>query len=235
VVLPFGPTSLGISDDLPLDKAFAYAKSQFPRAWPEGYTPERFPAFSPATFAALRSSPFEQNLHFRSAPLNWLNATLRLKMRSDLRGDATTDWIRPYRMLGKVSEQTLAWHLQSLQPQLKTCSPEGDAKAVSSIRNLVASVRDADAVPVLVMLPVHPRLRADAAPLLPQLHDLLDELAEQHRGTVVGASELLNEQQFADAVHPNAEGREVYSQFMGRHLAPVLNELTSVLQAPQRD
>jgi hypothetical protein len=98
---------------------------------------------------------------------------------------------------------------------------EGQRKAVPSIRHLVASVSDAGAMPVLIILPIHPRLRDDAAPLLSPLNQLLDELAKQHRGIVLNASELLVEGQFADAVHPNAKGRATYSQFVGTRLAEV--------------
>jgi hypothetical protein len=34
----------------------------------------------------------------------------------------------------------------------------------------------------------------------------------------VDATELLSEQQFADAIHPNAEGRELYSRFLAERL-----------------
>ena len=219
VVLAFGPTVLDTRDDLPLDKAYAFAMSGFPQAWPASYQRRDFPDFDQTTFDALHSSPFRQTLHFRTAPLNWLNGTLRLRMRSDLRGDATADWIRPYRMLGTVSEKTLAWHLESLRANLETCCREGQQRAIPNVRSLVATAGRGGAKPVLVVLPIHPRLRDDAAPLLPPLNQLLAYLAKQQQGIVVDASDLLTEEQFADAVHPNADGRAVYSRFVGTYLS----------------
>lgn len=220
VVLAFGPASLAVCDDLPPDKAYAYAMAGFSKAWPERYGTDDFPGFSQATVHALCSTPLEQRMHFRTAPLNWLNARLRAQMRGDLRSGATADWIRPYRMLGSVPEETLAWHLDTLRANLSTYGRPHDTNGIANMRRLVASARLGGAMPVLTILPVHPRLRDDVAPLMPALKRLLTELAQQYRGATVDASQALTADQFADALHPNAAGREVYSRFVGAHLPP---------------
>ena len=212
------PESLATGEDLPLDKAYAYAMAEFVKAWPPSPSPHDFPDFTPSTLAALRSSSLEQTFHFRTAPLNWVNVRMRSMLREDLRTTTPSEWTRPYQMLANVPPQTLAWHLQSLRNQLQLCKKRGPQGA-DSIARLVAATRGGGATPVLVLLPIHPRLRDDAAPLAQALVRLLAELADRHQGLVVDAADALSEGQFADAVHPNAEGREAYSRMMGRRLA----------------
>jgi hypothetical protein len=220
VVLAFRPSSLTARDDLVLDKAYAYAMSEFPMAWPESYGCDDFPAFSQSTLDALESSPIRQWLHFRTAPLNWLNSRLRSSLRTDLRGGTSADWIRPFQRLGSVSNETMDWHLESLRQGLKSRGEPDSAAGAASIRHLVATVQRGGATPVLVILPIHPRLRDDVASLLPRLRQLLTELADLHHGKMIDASGVLTESQFADAIHPNAQGREVYSRFIGERLPP---------------
>ena len=74
------------------------------------------------------------------------------------------------------------------------------------------------ATPILLLLPVHPRLSELATPLLPRLNSVANRVAAETRGAVVDASALLGEDAFADAVHPNESGRATLSTHVGRLL-----------------
>jgi hypothetical protein len=217
VVLAFGPINWLSQDDLPLDKAYAYAMAGFVTAWPEPFPREDFPGLSRASYQALFSSPLAQRLHFRSVPLTWLNQRLRLALRKDLRDDVEADWIRPYRMLGSVPADTLAWHVSQIRQNIHSHVVKERSLRVTNAQRLVQAVSEGGARPLLVVLPIHPQLRADAEPLLAWWLPRLHNMGHLFHGAVVDASAALDETQFADAIHPNAQGREVYSRLMGTH------------------
>lgn len=218
VVLSFGPMNLAVTDDLPPDKAYAYAMAGFPESWPTRYSREDFPGLSRPSYDALFSTALQQRLHFRTAPLNWINNRLRLSLRSDLRGGTDANWTAPYQMLRPVSREVLAWHMDALRQAMESAGEQGREDGATNLRRLIAAVSESGATPLLVIRPVHPQLRQSAAPLLRPLKGRLVKWADTFQGVVVDASTALPEDQFADAVHPNAVGRETYSRLMGAHL-----------------
>lgn len=221
VVLAFGPTNLMAADNMPVDKAYAYAMAGFIDAWPRRFPLEDFPGLSRESYEALFSSTFQQRIFFRTAPTNWLNGRLRAMLRKDIRSDAEADWIRPFAMLGPVSGPALAWHIDLFKQNLETLPQDVVAQRTSGIRHLVAAVSESGATPLLTILPVHPQLRDDAAVILSDLRPLLRQLAQVHRGIIVDAADILTEEQFADAIHPDTQGREIYSLMVGRHFPSV--------------
>ncbi|MGI9590102.1 MAG: hypothetical protein ACR2P8_01940, partial [Myxococcota bacterium] len=83
---------------------------------------------------------------------------------------------------------------------------------------LVDDVRAGGSSPVWLLLPVHPGLRAQVAPIEPPLLQLARELEQRHGATVVDALALLAAYDFSDAVHPNARGRQALSRIVAAAL-----------------
>ena len=67
-----------------------------------------------------------------------------------------------------------------------------------------------------------PRLsRENAAAYCQPCGDCSKVIAQEQSGIVIDALDVLSADDYADALHPNAAGREVYSHFLGRASAPL--------------
>ncbi len=212
------PEQLGRLVDVHVDKAFAYARGGFVAAWPPSWNRSTFPGLEDKSYLALRSTPWEQDLHFRRAPLNELAESLRKRMRGALRQTPVDNWRDPYEMLVSVQPDTLDLHLQQVEQTLASRMRDGTAAGSAEIETLVGAIAQADALPILVILPQHPRLRPSLKPYLAELKILLERLAAERDILVLDAADLLSTDDFADAVHFNAQGREKFSQFLGQRL-----------------
>jgi hypothetical protein len=217
VVLPFLPPEQGRLHDLNLDKAFAFAYAGFVKAWPPSTTQADFPGISQESYAALRSTTTQQQLHFRTVPTNALNQGARKLLRSGLRDLPDDDWTAPFEMLESVIDERLDNHISEIEGMWRKDLAGGrPGKAV--IRAVVRQVAAGGARPLLVALPVHPRLQAEFQPAIDDLASQLNELAAQNNGEFIDASKLLTASEFADGIHPNAEGRRKYSERIGEVL-----------------
>lgn len=242
VVLCLQPAALLRVPRLPPDKAFAYAYGGFVDAWKDEPTLARqfatpdAPGLDAELRDALEASRWRQQLHFRTAPLTWLNRRLRGAVTGDARGDRDNDWSTPFLMTRSVRDQRLDWHLDEVRGwwrQSGDAAENADEPCPEEL--LLAAMADAvarhDALPVIVLAPVHPQLADDARPLL--------DRALRMARRAVGASEQvliacarLNESEFADALHPNAAGRATYSQVVGEQLASLGASSTSIARQP---
>lgn len=218
VIVGLIPKNLWWVDPLPPDKASIYAFAGFVDAWPPATIRPDFPGIAEPSFAALRSTRLAQHLHLRTTPTNWLDHHLRRRMRSDLRSDESTDWVRPYTRLASIDGARLESHFEAIRADL-AASLDGDVElAREGLREIVRQVRAGGAKVSLLVLPIHPALRDAVAPLLEPLPAVLDTVTGGEPGSVLDAHALLEADQFADALHPNADGREALSRFVGRQL-----------------
>ena len=172
-------------------------------------------------YRALRSSPFEQELHFRTAPLNVINQEVRIRMRSGLRRVATNNWTDPYELDFSVRDERLQRHLDSIRHDMQQRLAEGADAGAKLAATLAAEIRESDATPILIVLPMHPEFRATMQPHIAALRSLLEKIAHQQSGIVIDALDVVSADDYADALHPNAAGREAYSRFLGRAGPPV--------------
>ena len=113
------PEDLGAADDIELDKAFAYALGGFVAAWPRAWTRADLPGVGETTYQAPCSSRLEQDLHFRTAPLNVLNQEVRVRLRRGLRRVATNNWTDPYELAFSVRDDRLQRHVESIQNDME--------------------------------------------------------------------------------------------------------------------
>jgi hypothetical protein len=210
--------SLCTLDRVGPDKGYAYAYAGFTRAWPDHFAFADFPGMTPPTFDALRSTRLAQWLHFRTAPANWFDHRMRVAARDDLRSGYEADWVHPFTRTGSIHGPRLERHLAKLARGLTRCA-DGDWEAAGAVaKRLNVEIQGQGATPILLLLPVHPRLSELATPLLPRLNSVANRVAAETRGAVVDASALLGEDAFADAVHPNESGRATLSTHVGRLL-----------------
>ncbi|MCA9174772.1 MAG: hypothetical protein KDB14_09845, partial [Planctomycetales bacterium] len=115
VVFALGPSSLCQLQDMPLDKAFAYAYSGFieTRAWGDILPPGC--GLTESALEALNSTRWRQQLHFRTAPKSWLNQRLRGAVRGGGLEQVAGDWRSPHVMSGSVGAKQLDWHLKLVE------------------------------------------------------------------------------------------------------------------------
>jgi lysophospholipase L1-like esterase len=215
------PEDMGRVDDFDLDKAFAYAMGGFVAAWPQNWTRADLPGISSETYEALRASPLAQDLHFRTAPLNIINQEVRVRLRRGLRRVAPNNWVDPYEMAFSVRDERLDRHIESTEHDMQQRLAGGANEGAQLTATLAAQIRAAGATPVLIVLPMHPGFRASMESQVPALRALLSKIAQDQSGIMIDALDLLSAEDFADAVHPNAAGREIYSRFLGREFAPL--------------
>lgn len=213
------PEDMGDVDSFDLDKAYAYALGGFVDAWPKDWTREDLPGIDEPTYEALRSTRLEQQLHFRTAPLNVINQEVRLFFRRGLRHVAPNNWIDPYELEFNVRDERLQRHINDIGGTMKYHLRGGFEPGSSLIATLAAEIRAAGATPILILLPMHPEYVEEFAASTDTLRSLLRRVAAQQQGLVIDARDVLAADDYADALHPNAAGRELYSRFLGRAVA----------------
>lgn len=220
VVLTLRPLEIARPVDIDIGKAHAYALGGFLRT--PGAAPElgRIAGLTEGSRAALSSSPTMARLHFRIAPLTALNGWARLTLRPSLRLAPPDDWTAPHELLGSISGPRLGLHVRELRNTIAERLAGGTEDGEAEVRALVETLRAGGVTPILVAAPIHPELREAYGRHADRLREFLRELADAG-GVYADASELLGAEEFADAVHPNAEGRARYSRFVGGMLPPL--------------
>jgi hypothetical protein len=219
VVLNLLPNDLGDPDDIEIEKAYGYGLGGFGAAWPDGDPMALFPGISPATADAMRSTTFEQAMHFRSTPLDVANRELRDRVRSGLRRTASDDWIAPYELETGIEGARLDRHVGEAVAAIEArTAGAGDAGA-KALRGAVDEIVRGGARAVVCFAPQHPALRERVGPILDRVRTLGASIESRPDVVFFDASELFGAEGFADAVHPNAVGREAFSEAVGRVIA----------------
>jgi hypothetical protein len=205
----------------PLDKAYAYAHAGFVDAWPMEMPKASFVDLDSECYAALISSKREQRMHFRTTPLTSFNHHARNRFRSGLRSDFTSDFVHPFEYLGSIGGSLLDTHIDKIREAFLGCE-RGDAEpSLAALSDLFKDVAESDVMPIAMLLPIHPRLQNLSNPRLDQIAVRLKTNLGGRLGSLVDLRELLNESQFADALHPNAAGRALLSRTIGQKLPPI--------------
>ena len=218
VAISIRPEDMGRVDDPNIDKAFAYAMGGFVSAWPADWTRADLPGVSEEIYKVLRSTRFQQELHFRTAPLNVLSQEVRLRFHSGLRQTAPNNWTDPYEVEFDLAGGRLEKHIDAIRRHTEVLLAGKDRTGAELIHCFATDIHRAGATPILIILPLHPLLRDGLEPAIATLAALVEEVAREESGKVIDASDVLSAHEFADAQHPNAAGRAVYSRFLGQEL-----------------
>ena len=221
VVLNLMPQDLGFPDDIVLEKAYGYGIGGFGDAWPAGDPKELFPGISDETARAMRSGRLAQAIHFRSTPLDWLNREARALVRAGVRKAPDDDWVAPYELTADIGGQQLRRHIETMKAAIESRTATGTDVGIATICAVAATIVDGGAQAVVCMVPIHPDLREHTAEVLQRIRELGAALETEPGVTFFDASELLSADEFADAVHPNALGRDAFSRAVGAQIARI--------------
>jgi hypothetical protein len=174
---------------------------------------------------ALDARRTTQLLRFRSFPLDALNERIRELTRSDLRFEGyATNFTDPWIIRSPARPAALTRHLERMRGLV---GPDGRKGLPESERVLALFVERArNATPgtrfLFVLPPVHPALGEVAGPALDATRRSLATLAERLDASFRDDSLALPAESFADAVHPDAAGRAVWSARLGGAAASLL-------------
>lgn len=221
VVFSFLGNDLGTIGDIHIDKAYAYVLGGFMEAWPKGWSKTDLPGFSKTTYEALNSSKLKALFHFRGAPFQILNDSTIGMVRHGMWNALPHDWRAPFVVDEIITGWRLEKHLKQVsQAWIKQTKKQGRTGREAIVK-IVKTVAAAGSIPVLMIPPVHPKLRKTAEKANLELTRLLKGLAGEYGGIFGDASGLVDASGFADAVHPQASGRRAYSIFIAQALKKI--------------
>lgn len=209
---------MGAVPDISPDVAGAYALSGFVSAWDKAPILDDFVGQSPESVNRLNDSGMLSWLLFRTAIIDFTNAQVRAALRKAILPRKINNFIQPYRIKGSVSGKVLERHLSQTIDANADCLADNNRQGTEMVRRLTALAGSQGAKLFLVAAPQHPRIREALTDSTRELHELLDSLAVKEDVYFINTTDLLEETQFADALHPNAEGRAVFSRFLGEQL-----------------
>lgn len=174
----------------------------------------------------MKVSDVENRLGLRTTPLSVLNDKVRTLTVRDILPAKPRDLTAPFRMSRSMSPSALDRHVLDIRNSHFERIADGDRSGIEMINQTVQEISAARVKPVVVIAPSHDRLRSDLAPAVNEMREVLGPLMAANGGFLIDASESLAAEDFADAIHPNAAGRERLSVFVGEALAAGLRERT---------
>lgn len=209
--------ALSIANPPPVsvDGAYAYNLGGFPAEWPEGWISRDTPGVPPDVLKNLNAPTLKAQTHFRTAFQQLINGTLRLKLRKETQAVAPDNFTAPFNMTASISGSTLDKHIKNLDEELKDSLTDGTDRHEAELERLVAILVQNGVRPILITSPTHPRLREPFGPTNARLTQVTQDLQTKYNAIVADASELFNEEGFADGQHLNATGRALLSAFVG--------------------
>ena len=204
IVLSLMPTHLVATRPTSVDEAHAYRLAGF------GVPPEAEHFYSREVLSAFAASPIQSLAHFRNAGSRSLDEYLRLSLASGRRYGTADDWFCPHILTADASEAALASHLHRVARVIEAGTAEERRRRLQLLDAMRDRCVDAEVPLVVCLAPVHPALREAA---------IRGEIDRAAIPTSVDLRSLLDADEFADAVHPNAGGRERFSRELSRQLA----------------
>ena len=98
--------------------------------------------------------------------------------------------------------------ISSTRAMAQDLSFDENNRNIRAIRSLIRSLRTKNIAVMLAVWPVHPRVLNNLSPdLIDKTDATLKEIAQENACVYIRYSNLLSENDFSDALHPNTEGR----------------------------
>jgi hypothetical protein len=161
---------------------------------------------------------------FRSLLPGSLDSNLREKARRDLRfQDYLTDFKSPWVQRSRVNQAALEKHLRLISNRMADSNEAKWAARYDALRYLTQYLPGQECPVMLVIMPLNPRLAA--LPRKQYLNRVRDEVADIARAgsiPIFDYSDLLNEDEFSDAVHASSSGRKRLSERLGKDIHAAL-------------
>lgn len=220
VIFTLRPRSIGEPIPLDADKTSAYAWGRFAQAWPPDWAGRDFPGFGPKGYDWATQSERDAQLHFRTTISTWINRQARARLRSGYVPMRPDNFQNPAELRLTLGPEGMDRNLNALVAENDAALANGTEIGQRVVEQLVAHVHRAGATPVVVISPLHPRLRdvPSIAGGLRDLRDFAQRLSVYHQALIIDAVEAIPEDGFADGQHPNARGREILSRWVGERL-----------------
>jgi hypothetical protein len=177
------------------------------------------PPLSEDTLDRLQAPAWKNRLALRSVPLRLLSERVRTAARSGILPAKPDNLDAPFQMDLNLTDEALDRHLDDMAFNLDQRVGAGDRTGIAFIQSTVAQIRAAGVNPVLIVAPTHPGLADHFGSAERELLDALSAIAAEHDAIVIDATATLTAEEFADAIHPNQQGRAALSRFIGRRLA----------------
>jgi hypothetical protein len=218
VVFVFRPIDVGTVGDVDTNKLHAYSLARYAEAFPDDYDPQYLPGLSEESWQILRSSDRDSRVFFRRSPITFLEQigfSLLRQGRVDL---STGGWDQPSNLTSSISGSRLDRHFRVVIENGLERVPEGESTGAEHIARMVATLNSSGIRSVLVVAPIHPDIPERHQRSYERLLALLDDLSDRYGSITADASDLLRADDFADAIHPNAQGRQRFSTFIGNVL-----------------
>ncbi len=153
--------------------------------------------------------------------LSVLDSYMRMRMRPDLRADYLADFVCPNQYLSSTHGHVLDRHIEKISNDMSQCQESEFDAAAGNFLAFANTIFQAGAKPIIVMLPIHPRLQHLGTSIHEYARLAFEPEIERRGGVVIDARTLLGSSSFADGLHPNADGRAILSTAVGQALPPL--------------
>ncbi len=220
IVMVIRPIDVGAVTDVNLSKLHAYSLSAFTSSFRDGYAAERLPGLSDESREALLSTRFQSLLHFRRSPLTTAEAVGFSLLQSGTVSLNADDWNEPADLTGSISGARLERHFRVVAETRSQRIAGGQTAGAEHIERAARDLHEAGITPVIVVAPIHPQMPGQSEEALAQLRALLADLSDRYGAITGDAHDMLGAEDFADAIHPNARGRQKLSAYIGSLLPP---------------
>ena len=219
IIVSLPAMSMGDVPPMEADLASAYAISGFLDAWDHRPRLSDFVGQDEASIQRLNESGVLPWLSFRTSILGYINAQTRARLRSGILPPKTDDFVSPFQMVSSLSGKVLDRHLMDTVNATNDRLDGGNREGAEMIGRLTELAAARGVRVMLVAAPQHPMNKDHIGPATLEFHQLLEAMAGAEAVAFVNATDLLEAEDFADALHPNERGRAKFSAFLGQRLA----------------
>ena len=182
---------------------------------------------------AIESSYLRYLIDCRSLPIFFTESKFREAARRELRTDgAATNFKSPWMLKSSLTGIPRERVINITVEKARRLRFDKDNRQIKAIRTLVSSLRAENIDLILVLWPIHPHILNNlSADLIESTGLALKKIAHENRCAYENYSDLLSDHEFADALHPNIDGRVKLSS----RLASALKDPDSALAQKNHD
>ena len=159
--------------------------------------------------AIIESDYLRYLIGCRSLPLFFTESKFREMARKGLRTEGiTTNFKAPWMLKSNLIGETKERILNSAIEKAQRLSFNSKNRNIKALQVLISSLRASNIEVMVVLWPVHPHILSSLSVALTERIDLtLNQFAHEYQCRYKDYSKLLTDSDFADALHPNVEGR----------------------------
>ena len=163
----------------------------------------------PKEKAVIESDYLNYLIGCRSLPIFFIESKFRELMRKGLRTEEViTNFKSPWMLKSSLTGDSKERIIGSTIELAQRLSFDEDSRNIKALQALIRLLRAENIDLMLVIWPVHPRVYSNlSTEMLDKTDAKMKRLAQEGDGIYQNYSTLLSDSDFADALHPNSEGR----------------------------